>query len=871
MSKSRSRQLFNSEESPPSQATSDWSVGAGAEVARVLSTAGAQGEPGGPGLTVASAPRADEQLPFERLGHYRLLRKIGEGGMGVVYEAEHERTRQAVALKLIHPGLATQASLRRFEFELQVMARLDHPGIARIYHADTADIGGRAQPYFAMELVRGHNLLDYAREHKLTVRQRLEMAVRIADAVQHAHQQSVIHRDLKPGNIIVAADGQPKILDFGVARAIDGNVPITTLHTKVGQLVGTPAYMSPEQAGGDPAQIDTRSDVYALGVVIYELLTGRLPYALNGRMIQEAVRIIREEEPARLSHASTGDTNVLARELRGDVETIVGKALEKDKDRRYATANGLANDIRRYLNDEPITARPPSAAYQIRKFARRNRVLVGGAAATLAALVLAVGGTSYGLVKANQQRERVEAALEESQITSIDLLRQRGEWDGLLELLRTALDRGYGNPVALRLLRIEALDGLNRWDEAVAEAEQLAAESNLGELTGSVLLWQGELYLIDQTRYERGISLIREALQDLDPAHPRQEVEIAYAEALLADTIPAATEALERLVASDANHLRGRQMLGILYLLGGRRDESVMEFHTLEAMYPKDPNSSLGLAVACAFNNDPAGARGAIDRAAQGLDPHSAAQARGVVDVLIEVLEFGHKQSWDTIAQEDEMTILTKMALPVIQMSMASQGSEEVVRFGRGLRRRLVPAVSLSWGRLVGSSVAAVIRGRGGPSLEDLRKAAAANPEQVTMGLLAGALCREGLDAESHRLAREALSRPGVYEMRPPLLSLLVAVSTQRLVLDSSSLSSEEREFTVNCLIELCEDSGPRTDFGTEGLAISASALGEPELARWIVQRRIRQAGPSPPMVRLLDRITRSHPGASDRAAQVEP
>jgi serine/threonine protein kinase len=274
-----------------------------------------------------------------------------------VYEAEQDQPRRAVALKVIKPGLVSSELLRRFEQESQALARLQHPAIAQIYEAGTADAGFGPQPFFAMELVRGQSLLD-ADQRRLSVRQRLELMVKICEGVQHAHQRGLIHRDLKPGNILVDETGQPKILDFGVARVTDSDLGATR-QTDVGQLVGTLAYMSPEQVLADPLELDTRSDVYALGVILYELLAGRLPYELSAQPL-EAARIIREQDPAPLSSIS--------RVYRGDIETITAKALEKDKARRYASAAGLAADVQRYLRDEPITARPPSASYQLRKF-----------------------------------------------------------------------------------------------------------------------------------------------------------------------------------------------------------------------------------------------------------------------------------------------------------------------------------------------------------------------------------------------------------------------------------------------------------------------------------------------------------------------
>jgi serine/threonine protein kinase len=266
------------------------------------------------------------------IGRYRILRLVGEGGMGAVYEAEQDHLGRTVALKIIKPGLASPELLRRFEQEAQALGRLQHPGIARIYDAGTADTGFGPQPYFAMEFIHGMNVKDYAEERHLNTRQRLEMVAKIAEAVHHAHQRGLIHRDLKPANILVDETGQPKILDFGVARAIDSDAQATS-QTDMGQLVGTLVYMSPEQVLADPLGLDTRSDVYALGVILYELLAGRMPYTIS-KKLDETLHAIREEDPARLS--------LISRSYRGDIETIVAKALEKDKTRRYGSAAEVA-------------------------------------------------------------------------------------------------------------------------------------------------------------------------------------------------------------------------------------------------------------------------------------------------------------------------------------------------------------------------------------------------------------------------------------------------------------------------------------------------------------------------------------------------
>jgi non-specific serine/threonine protein kinase/serine/threonine-protein kinase len=359
--------------------------------------------------------------PPDAVGSYRILGVIGRGGMGMVYRAEQANPKRLVALKVIGLGFVTPDLVRRFELEAAVLGRLRHPGIAQVYEAGTADLGdGRTQPFFAMELIEDAKPLDrFAADRKLDTRQRLELLAKVCDAVQHAHQHGVVHRDLKPDNILVTPDGQPKVLDFGVARLTEADVQAATLSTHAGQIIGTLPYMSPEQAGGLTDEVDTRTDVYALGVIGYELLAGRRPYDLERAALAEAVRVIREVEPSRLSSVN--------RTFRGDVETIIGKALSKERDRRYSTASDLAADLRRYLGDQPIEARPPSAWYQLTKFSRRNRALVIGAAATLAAIIAGAVATAFFAVEADRQRGEAVAQRGEAERQRADAVAQRAE------------------------------------------------------------------------------------------------------------------------------------------------------------------------------------------------------------------------------------------------------------------------------------------------------------------------------------------------------------------------------------------------------------------------------------------------------------
>lgn len=342
----------------------------------------------------------DEELtPGTKIGVYTIRSLLGVGGMGSVYVAEQERPRRTVALKVIRRGLSTQSLLRRFEHEAEVLGRLQHPGIAQVFEAGAAPLvtpdglSRDSQPFIAMELVSGLPLNKFCDQKDLEIKERLRLVARVCDAVHHAHQRGVIHRDLKPGNILVEDSGSPKILDFGVARAADVDMRVTTMQTSIGQLIGTLPYMSPEQVLGDPGEIDTRSDVYAMGVIMYQLLTGRLPHDVASRSIPEAARVIREESPTKLSHVS--------RMFRGEIDTIVSKALDKDKRRRYQSAADLGDDIRRYLAGEPIHAKQDSALYVLRKQLKRYK---WAAIAAGVALIALVAFTAYATVQARRER-----------------------------------------------------------------------------------------------------------------------------------------------------------------------------------------------------------------------------------------------------------------------------------------------------------------------------------------------------------------------------------------------------------------------------------------------------------------------------------
>ena len=419
------------------------------------------------GETVEISPSAEVRAEYamnqgnlsgRHIGQYKVVRLIGAGGMGQIYEAVQEHPRRTVAIKLMRASIDSEKARARFHYEVQFLGRLQHPGIARVYDAGAWEDEGRQLPFFAMEYIPNAKELDtYADDKDLTIEQRLELFADVCEAIAYGHERGIIHRDLKPGNILVNGQGQIKIIDFGVARATDSDVTLTEARTEMGQIVGTLQYMSPEQCAADPNDIDIRSDVYSLGVVLYKLLSGKMPYDLKGTAIHHAIKVVQEKEPTTLSDQATT--------IADDVEVITHKALEKDRSRRYRSAGDLADDIRRYLSDEPIIARPPSFAEHVRRYARKNKGISFAASAIAAVIFFSVIAITYFAVEASYQRD---VATQEAKLA------RAAEAEIAVSLIRETEQRETAENRAQRLrsLSLSLVSDLNSEIENLAGAFQ---------------------------------------------------------------------------------------------------------------------------------------------------------------------------------------------------------------------------------------------------------------------------------------------------------------------------------------------------------------------------------------------------------------
>ncbi len=550
--------------------------------------------------------------PGGQIGPYKLLSILGEGGYGIVYLAEQLRpVKRRVALKVIKPGMDTKHVIARFEAERQALALLDHANIAHVFNAGTTEAG---RPYFVMEYVKGVPLTEHCDRHKLTIEERLNLFLKVCEAVQHAHQKGIIHRDIKPSNILVSFEGKkaiPRIIDFGVAKAISQSLTERTLVTEQGQFIGTPEYMSPEQAEMTSQDIDTRTDIYSLGVVLYELMTGSLPF--DPRTLREGgfdhIRhIIREEDPktpsTRLSTVSgeestkiaklrRTDVRTLGRKLHGDLDWITIKAMEKDRTRRYQTAHTLGEDIQRHLNNEPVLAGPPSKIYRLQKFILKHRTqAIGIAIAGVLTAIIAVISVMY--IKAANRNNEAESLQHTNILSQVMEYRSKGQFEEALAQVDTILDSEHVGPQA-QLLRAQIILNLHGPDEAINLLEKLTNERD--EIASQAHFLLARIYLetdpdnpADAPEYQQKGKYHQQEGEKLFSESP----EAYYNRSMMAGSVNSVLKWLDEALKLNPSHYDSLDARSLAYYALKKYDEMEID---ATLMIGKDSGNSRGYAL----------------------------------------------------------------------------------------------------------------------------------------------------------------------------------------------------------------------------------------------------------------------------------
>ena len=782
-----------------------------------------------PDRTVPAAPPAHAPAPLpERIGEYRILGKLGEGGMGVVYEAEQRSPRRRVALKVVRGGLLVRDdSLRMFRREAETLARLRHPHIAAIYESGRT---GDGQHFFAMELVRGALLDEHLRarpdvDSAEDVRYRLDLFRKIADAVHYAHQRAVIHRDLKPSNIVVSEEvpsgktslgsrsPEVKILDFGLARITEEDVGAASMATEVGTIKGTLAFMSPEQARGTPDEIDVRSDVYSLGVILYGMLTGQPPYPTRDKSLVEAVSVICEEPPRSFTKLGA------ARRLRGDLETIVRKALEKDADRRYKSAAALSDDVGRYVASQPIQARPPSTAYVLRKFAGRNRAFVGAAAGVFLALAVGAGVSAWQAGKATREARKAEAVNA--------FLHEMFAAASPMSMTREDPDRGR------KITVHQILDEAGRRLESGDLADQQEVEAAVRLTIGTTYRDLGD-YESARAHLARSLEIRERTLRDDDPEIAESLdalAEVLQLEGELEEPEPMFQRALDirrqRLGSEDAATAATLHNLGDLFHAQGRTEEAEATLRSAVALRRKvlGPDH--------------------VDTAASLNALASVLQARGEIDqaedLLRQALEIRRSRLGDR--HPEVARTLHDLAL-ILDDRGDLEGAESALRESVDIWRDLLgDSHTFLWAALANLGVVLKDQGKLGDaedtlreSLEVLRRNVGGDEPSVGASLynLARVQQAQGKLPEAEANARESLGilREALPPGHPTLAGVMAGLGS--VLVDRGE--GAEAEPLLRESLAIYDEAAPGKWYGHQ----VRSVLGEALLA----QRRFREAEP---------------------------
>jgi tetratricopeptide (TPR) repeat protein len=781
--------------------------------------------------------------PERRLGNYELLEEVGRGGMGVVYRARQLGLERMVALKMILAGaLAGLEDLARFRREGEAAARLQHPNIVLIYEVGAHD----GRPYFSLEFVGGGNLEKMLEGKPLPAREAARHAETLARAMHYAHRQGIVHRDLKPANVLRTPDGVLKIADFGLAKLLDGvpggpvgepGASATGARTQTGAILGTPSYMAPEQAGGKTRDVGPAADVHALGAILYEMLTGRPPF-LAETSLETLLQVVSQEPvPPRQ----------LQPKIPIELETICLKCLEKDPPQRYTTAEDLAEDLRRFLHDEPIGARPAGPWRNLHKFARRHKLAVGAAAAVFLTLVLGIIGTGLGLARATQERDRArqaesqtreerdraQKAERQAHMHGAHLAMQSGSWRTALEKLDRARAAGAEDTIDFRLDQVRAWCAVNELSQALRELEALARRKDLGRRRSSVLLWQGDLALARSVNDIHALELVRQTSRgQLPPA------EAAYARGLLARTSPAALDHFLEALRLDPLHQRAHGMAGFLLIALGRLPEARERVGVARLRFPEDPTFQVLAALICALEGDRSAALALVNQAGKQLSPEERATVEGLVGAIEQIrramaaMSGGRTYSVWEVYQE---------VLPHGTKIWVATGARRHKK-GKGpigLSLPLPPVFASTFRRLPGRLLAAGL-GRIKPAVEECEQVARIHPDGL-FHFLRGILHyqkEQWEPAEQAFLAAATASSP-FGDLRK--LALYGAIGCEGVLLRQTGADWALKQKAVRNIRRLIALAGISPAQGPL-LTKVALAAEDLDLARWVVAQWQRQA-----------------------------
>jgi hypothetical protein len=802
----------------------------------------------------APAPaRRPDPAALPVLPGHEILEELGRGGMGVVYKARQISLNRVVVIKMILAGAHAGPEERsRFRKEAEAVARLQHPHIIQIYEVSEHD----GRPFLVLEFAAAGSLDRRLARQPQPPRWAAAAAETLARAVHHAHEHGIVHRDLKPANVLLQESGvrsqesDPKIqapadsclltpdswilkiTDFGLAKLV---TETTSIPTQSGAIMGTPSYMAPEQASGKARTVGPAADVYALGAILYEMLTGRPPF-VGASVLEILEQVVAEEPvPVRRLHPT----------VPRDLATVCAKCLEKEPHRRYASAAELANDLRRFLRNEPVRARPAGRLYQLRKFAQRNKVLVGGVAAVFLALVLGIIGTSLGLARAlkaetqtKAERDRALKAerearrlLAESYVQSANLATQRGSWRDALKQIDAALAAGADDSPRLRLAKVRAWFAVNEMRQAERELRALSRRKDLGRLAASVVLWQADLDLSRSLgKEQQALAQVRRVKGQLAGA------EADYAEGLLAQTTGEALAHFQKAIEKDRFHQRANAMAGLLLITRGQLPQALQHVVVAELLFPEDPTFKVLHGLICTLNGDPESARDVVNKAQGQLSPAEMKTAHAILEAshqsnqVVTAMGDGRNQSFWAIA--------FRLFPPLVKLWIENQGVKNKRRWGTaGLFLPIHPIFSTTFRRLPELLGGAVLVGKVDPAIEECARLARVHPDALwhfAIGLLHGMKGRLPQAEAAFWAARAPTPFAGIHKP-----ALYLATVCEKTLLMQRRAGPEVRARAAQNVRRLA--LSPLTPEEVLHLSDLALFLDEVDLARWLVaegQRR---------------------------------